>query len=186
MTCFIFATGPSFLREDAEQARWCHTIAVNCAVFYTPWADQLYACDLKWWRHYGPMIPWYRGEKWCFQKTPGVEKFHRPRGFGTTLSNSGHQALLMAHSQGHKVIGLLGFDHQHTKGKKHVHGDHPERMGNAAGVDKWVGVMNQTAEVLGKKGITVINCSRDTALTCFPRMTVEEFNAQYRDTEGLP
>jgi hypothetical protein len=181
-TWFIFATGPSFLRQDAEKVRWCKTVAVNNAVFFAPWADILYACDAKWWNCYGKSLGFFKGQRYSFQRVPGTERFYRQQGFPGLAGNSGNQAIQLVASMGAKRIGLLGFDHQHTGGKKHCHADHPKRLGNAGSVAAWSGLMEQTAKVLKRKGVEVINCSRETAITCLPRMTVDEFNDHYRNT----
>lgn len=64
----------------------------------------------------------------------------------------------------------------------HYHGDHPShvngvktRLGNAEGIANWPGHMNRTAIDLEKRGKRVVNISRYSALTCFERMSVEEF-----------
>jgi hypothetical protein len=181
-TWFIFATGPSFRREDAEKVRWCKTVAVNNAVFYTPWADILYACDAKWWMCYGAKLGFFKGKRYSFQRVTRVERFYRQKGFPSIAGNSGNQAIQLLASFGVKRIGLLGFDHRHSEGKRHCHADHPKRLGNAGSVDAWPGLMEQTERVLKKQGIEVINCSRETAIKCFPRMTVDEFNEHYRNT----
>lgn len=180
----VFATGPSFKRVDAEQLRWCKTVAVNNAVFYCPWVDIQYACDAKWWRFYGKKIPWFGGQKYSYQHHPGCERFYRPGHFPTAGGNGGNQAMQLAYvnRDTSRPMGIVitGFDHQHTEGQKHCHGDHPRPLGNAGSVMNWPEAMERTAKVLKRKGVTVINCSRETALTCFPRMSVEEFCEQYR------
>jgi len=92
-------------------------------------------------------------------------------------------AIQYAVDQGAKNIILLGFDQSKTGGKAHFHSDHPKmredgtrtNMANAGGIAAWPRLMNRTALDLKDRGVNVINLSRETALTCFPRMTVERF-----------
>lgn len=185
---FIFAQGPSFLREDAEKLRpFGKTMGINNAVFYCPWIDVLYACDGKWWREYEKKIPkLFKGEKYSYQRVPGCERFYRQKNFPSMGGNGGQQGIQLAYSKRNPEkemwIGLLGFDHQHTGGKKHCHKDHPRPMGNAGSVMNWPGVMEKTAEVLKRKKVTVINFTRETAIDCFPRMEVDELVSHYRNS----
>ena len=60
----IVATGPSLQRKDAEALRYAGTtVAINCGVFYAPWAKFLFAADAVWWRYYAPKIDWYQGHR---------------------------------------------------------------------------------------------------------------------------
>lgn len=70
---------------------------------------------------------------------------------------------------------MIGYDCQKTGGKAHWHGDHPKPLGNAGAVDKWPAQFKDMLRYL--RGVSVINCSRETALSCFPRATLEEFLA---------
>lgn len=181
--CFIFAQGPSFLREDAEKLKWGFTIGINNAVFYCPWIDILYACDEKWWRVYGKKIPKsFEGRRFSYQRVPGCERFYRQKHFPSMGGNGGQQGIQLAVAEGFKKIALLGFDHQHTGGKKHCHRDHPRPLGNAGSVMNWPSVMEQTAKVLKRYKVEVINLSRETAIECFPRMGVDEFVSRYRNS----
>lgn len=87
-------------------------------------------------------------------------------------TNSGAAALAQAAWWGAKRIVLLGYDCQHTGGRKHWHADHPGKLGNADGVADWPA---QFAVVLPRlRGIEVVNASRETALCLFPRASLEE------------
>lgn len=183
----LIASGPSMRRQDADALRFVgkNSIAINCAVFFTPWVGNLYAVDAIWWRMYGQKTRWFRGERYSmFKQHTGIRVNQwRPQGWARTGGNSGHQAVQLAVSLGAKRIALLGYDHQHTEGRKHCHPDHPEtgpiRMGNAKNVHHWVQQMNRTALELKNREIEVINLSRETALKCFPRVSVEQFVAEY-------
>lgn len=66
---------------------------------------------------------------------------------------------------------MVGYDCQKTGGKVHWHGDHPKGLGNAGAMPKWPAQFQDMLRYLG--GISVINCSRETALRCFPRGDLE-------------
>jgi len=180
----IVASGPSLRRADAEALRHVGvTVAVNCAVFFTPWARYLFAADAVWWRYYTPKVSWFKGHRVSRSyRAADVEQW-RGASWPRTGGNSGHMAIQYAVDQGAKNIALLGFDQSKTKGKAHFHIDHPNmsnkgertNMANAGGIAAWPRLIDKTAVDLQQRKIDVINLSRETMLTCFPRMTVEQF-----------
>lgn len=86
--------------------------------------------------------------------------------------NSGAGAIMAAAHFGAERIILLGYDCQHTGGKTHWHGDHPDGLGNAGSVGMWPEQFQRLATKL--KEVDIINCTRDTALTCFRRGDLAE------------
>ena len=88
--------------------------------------------------------------------------------------NSGYQAINLAYQFGAKRIILVGYDMQHTDGKTHWHGDHPKSLNNAAGVEKWPKHFTQLAKDLDRVGVEVINCTIQTALTCFKQADLRD------------
>ena len=90
-----------------------------------------------------------------------------------TGSNSGYQAINLAYHFGAKKVILLGYDMQHTDGKLHWHGSDPSGMGNPTGIKGWVKNFGPLAEDLKALGVDVVNCTRETALECFRRSTLE-------------
>jgi hypothetical protein len=136
-----------------------------------PWADALYAIDAPWWKHYGRQVAAeFRGEKFSA----------RHRGFGCRVAtsqhfeNSGTAALSLAAHFGARRILMAGYDCQFTGGKSHSHGDHPPTLGNAKSLPKWPENFGRCAAHLARLGVEVINCTRATALTCFPRGDLEQ------------
>ncbi len=180
----VIATGPSLLRKDVVALRYTGvTVAVNCAVFYAPWAEFLFATDAVWWRYYTSKIGWYKGHRVSRSyKSANVERW-RGKNWPRTGGNSGHMAIQYAVDRGAKNVALLGFDQTKTGGKAHCHIDHPRKtqqgartnMANVGGIAAWPRLMAKTALDLKKRGIRVVNLSRQTALTCFPRLTLEKF-----------
>jgi hypothetical protein len=89
-----------------------------------------------------------------------------------TYGNSGASCISLAAEGGAKRIVLLGYDCQKTDGKAHWHGDHPAGLGNAALIDRWQANFEKQANALAH--LEIINCSRETALTCYPRARLED------------
>lgn len=185
---FVIASGPSLTQEDVDAVRGHGTVvAVNNAGFTAPWADYLYAGDTHWWTKYNEdcnfagtklTISRYHfrwGAKHLqhggFKEQFGKSKINLG---GKDSANSGFQALNYAITQGATHIALLGFDYQHSGGKTHFHGDHPRPMKNAPNPDQWLATMEKAA-AHGTHGSKVINCSRESAITCFDRMSVQDF-----------
>jgi hypothetical protein len=88
-------------------------------------------------------------------------------------NNSGAAAVSLAAERGATRVILLGYDCQRTNNQAHWHGDHPKGLGNAGSMQKWAAGFAELAENMRKKGVEVINCSRATALTVFPRSDLE-------------
>ena len=56
-TAICIASGPSLTQEDVDYCRGRGRIyAVNDVYRLAPWADVLFACDLAWWKRYGPVL----------------------------------------------------------------------------------------------------------------------------------
>ena len=147
----------------------------------------LYACDDAWWIAYFPEVARaFHGELWTINQNArdrfdlnwllGLDKAGLSRATGVIHQgqNSGYQAVSLAHLFGAARILLLGFDFGRTHGRAHWHRDHPPGMGNGGSFAAWIAHMNVLAAELAAAGVEVINCSRYTALTCFPRMSIEE------------
>lgn len=102
-------------------------------------------------------------------RLPGLGKYDLHYG-----DNSGYQAINLAYLLGATKIVLLGYDMQMTGGKAHWHTDHQKPL-NAGGSDleHWAKLFPQLAIDLAQEGIEVVNCTRETALTCFKRQTIE-------------
>lgn len=109
----------------------------------------------------------FDGLRYSANRVPDVTRVHFE-----THRNSGAALIALAARAGASRIILLGYDCQHTGGKAHWHGDHPPELGNARSVDKWPAAFRALARSL-PAGVKVINCSRATALDCFPRAVLE-------------
>lgn len=91
-----------------------------------------------------------------------------------TGQNSGFQAIGLAYQFGVSRMILMGYDMQFTGGKAHWHADHPGGLANAQGVDRWPRHFPALAADLERIGVEVINCTRETLLTCFRRAKIED------------
>jgi hypothetical protein len=153
--------------RDGERRR---AIAINNTYQLAPWADVLYACDLRWWdRYFEDASSRCRGEFWCHHQKAeskyGLNRWKPER----TGGNSGYQALRLAidHFGAGSVI-LLGYDMQGS----HWHGEHKGFPNPTAdNFRQWVGWLRHYA---AETDAEIINASRETAVDCFPQMPLED------------
>jgi hypothetical protein len=179
------ATGPSLTPEDVAFVQGkAKVIAVNDAYKLAPWADVLYACDSRWWRwHHG--VKSFTGPKYALDRSaakwPGVTSLRHtgPTGLETdptalrTGKNSGYQAINLAVHLGAKRIVLLGYDMKRGEGgKEHFFGHHP--LHTRSPYSEFRRRYETLVEPLKAIGVTVVNCTRDTALDMFPRQSLAE------------
>jgi hypothetical protein len=198
-TVVCLGAGPSLTAEDVEacRGRW-PVIAINDAVRLAPWADVLYAADSDWWREYEGM-PAFEGSKYGIAN-PNRKKDAWPpdvrvlafAGYeGLTVDpaglqaglrggqNSGYQAIGLAVHLGATRILLLGYDLEPAAdGQTHFFGQHPPRLRKHSPYRLMARSFDMLVEPLAQLGVTVINCSRTTALTCFQRQALEDAIAE--------
>lgn len=87
--------------------------------------------------------------------------------------NSGYQAIGLAYLWGASRVLLLGYDFQRTSGRVHWHPDHPRKLGNGGRFPAWCVEMNALATDAKRENLEIVNCSRQTALKCFRRSTIQ-------------
>lgn len=150
-------------------------------------ADVLYACDEQWWHvHEEEARSTFKGELWT-QDYSAAKKYGLHRigsenevGLGRydvihQGGNSGYQAINLAYLWGAQTIILLGLDcSKSPDGRAHWFGQHGAGLTSQQPYDIWQARFPRLAQDLKDEGIQVINCSRETALTCFDRMKLEE------------
>ena len=191
----ILASGPSMTRDDAELVRgWRdgghgNVIAVNTTFRLALWADILYASDRKWWEmHEAEVDRDFLGEKWTYENRFYGKAYQHARqvrivrgkglskepGVVVSGGNSGYTAMGLAYELGARVLILLGFDMQSTGGQVHWHGTHPSGLRQNPLYRGWLVRFPQFAADLEAAGVKVWNCTRETALTCFPRADLEK------------
>jgi hypothetical protein len=166
-------------------------IAINETWRMAPWAEALYACDARWWVQRGPSAAEFRGLRvlgfdgdgvhWSGVRA-GVRRgisamVWRGRALGAG-GNSGFQAMNFAARCGATKIVLTGFDMAlGPNGAAHWHADHaaPSLTNPEAGfLRRCAHLLDGVAVDLAARGVAVINASRQTALTAYPRANLQE------------
>lgn len=190
-TVFCLASGPSMTPEDALAVRGKgRVITVNDTWQLAPWADVHYSSDHDWWDHSLPrMRAECLGEFWTgypfndWARPLDVNQCpydKQARGIITKPGriawggNSGYCAIGLAVQFGAVRIVLLGYDQQDPHGKGHWHGQHPDAIRKDFNWPMWHQRFAEAAADLQRLGIDVINCSRESALTCWRRESLEE------------
>lgn len=188
MVAVVLASGPSLTEADIQAVDSCYTIAVNSTMLHCK-PKVGYAYDRSWWKVYYDQAK----ERGCImysacnatlphlvKKVPKVAGVNLSKE-GLVGSNSGLHGICLAYYLGFTDILLLGFDCQHDEGKAHHFGDHPKPLGNAQNPERWIAGFNYIAKSAGELGVRIINCSRQTALTCFEQMDLQEALDGYRN-----
>lgn len=203
-TVVCCAGGPSLCAGQLERVRaeigktrqQIRLIAVNDAYRLAPFADLCYFADARWWRWHKdrPEFQAFAGQKCSIFGTGNEiddpEVFMLRIGGTHGLSDnpeelrtgrtSGYQAINIATLGGSTRILLLAYDGKFARdGKSHWFGDHPVRSDentNATLAKNLRGLV----EPLAQRGVTVINCSPDSAVDCFPRMDLDAALVQGR------
>lgn len=170
-TCAIICTGESAGRVDLDALKRFARIAVNDAYILAPDAEELYACDPRWWRWHGAAVErTFAGRRWCPDAKTAGEKnlthiaLERRGGLSVTpnliysggvIGNSGAQAINLAYLLGARRIVLVGMD----MGGSHFFGEHPKEINTStdfAGMGRLMALM---AADLDRYGVEIINTS---------------------------
>lgn len=141
------------------------------------------ASDVKWWRHHRPP---FSGFKFCLQS--GAEAFGATVLVNTGVTgietdsrglrngkNSGAAAINVAVLFGVSRVLLLGYDMGYDKGQpSHFFGDHPKGLRADSPYLAFIEIFALMVEPLRALGVQVVNCSRQTRLTCFDRQPLRQ------------
>lgn len=195
-TVVCVASGPSVTLDDVNACRGrARVIAVNDVYQIAPWADALYAGDVAWWQHHAAAVDTFAGLKVSIVNKTKPKESHgtdvlvladtgfdgletEPTGLRRGLrggSNSGYQAIGLAVHLGAARIVLLGYDMERPDhGPSHFFGEHPVALRAVSPFGLFRRSFERLVEPLRARGIAIVNCSRRTALTCFPRQTLAE------------
>lgn len=185
-TVVCLGSGPSLTQADVDRCReHARVIAVNDTVRMAPWADVLYAADVKWWRRFAG-VPGFRGFKYSIMANTGnrptaQEEFRDIRilrNTGTnglelqpdalrTGCNSGYQAINLAVHFGARQILLLGYD-MHGD---HFFGSHPDKTRPPFAM--CLPLFPTLVAPLKAAGVSIVNCTPRSAITCFPMGTLD-------------
>ena len=188
-TVVCIGGGPSLTQADVEYCRdRARVIAVNDAYKLAPWADVFYFCDLMWFHWHKEAFTKLGGLKVtlennqlhghglkCIRNRGQTGLWLDPPDGVATGCNSGYQVINLAVLFGARRILLLGYDMKaDASGKTHWFGDHAQRPSNAENYARYMlPHFPKLHEECLKAGVNVINCTRETAIECFPRSTVE-------------
>jgi len=170
------------------------TVVVNDAWRRVPWADALYAADLKWWQKRAPRPHEFGGQRWsCLHPSLSEEnkvlmptvklidamdgndfKVTRPLTLGWS-GNSGHQAIQLALIEyGARRLVLVGFDLRKDRPMSHFWGNYAEPfIDPRTTFEAMVNGFNEAAKCL-PPGVSIVNASEGSALHCFPMASLRE------------
>ncbi len=188
-TVVCIASGPSLTRADVDYCRGkARVLVINRSLLLAPWADALHACDARFYKWHATEARAFQGLKFCmeldFENDCGAVFLKNGGIWGlssdpTTICNgrnSGYGALNIAALLGVSRIVLLGYDMQASAdGVVHWHGPHQDNF--MPGEDQfrsWRAAFKSIVQPLAELSISVVNCTRQTALTCFPCQPLEE------------
>ncbi len=171
MTVCCIASGPSLHAADCArvESAGLPTIAVNSSWQLARFASVIYAADPGWWDNNQHLID-VPAECWSSYQGAdtkyGINRHRAPN----APHNSGLRAIEFAIARGASRILLLGYDCSVKRGT-HWHGDH---QATANPDERRCQLWLQQFAALDRKQTEIINCSRETALSCFPRQTLEQ------------
>jgi hypothetical protein len=91
-----------------------------------------------------------------------------------SIGSSGYAAVNLAYLKGSKLIVLFGFDYGITGGT-HYHSEYPWRSPtNDLSWKTWAAGYESMVPQLEAAGVTIINASPNSAITCFKKISVDE------------
>lgn len=192
--------------EAARAAGLCRVLAINATALAPdpergrpvglPNADAVYGADTSFWNTYGERLKASsRGQLWTRSKV-SADKFglrciaienrdgltKNPTALATG-GNSGYSGINLAYLFGMLDGALVGFDMKlGPDDRTHHHGKHDGNLANPTqdSLAAWVKRFGALARDLDRAGVRVVNCSIDTALTCFPRANLADVLERWR------
>lgn len=188
-TYWCVASGPSLRFQDLDFLRHRRVIAVNRAHerIPDPYEGHIWFSDWRFWAHYEERLM-KRVERWKLHtitdplrrlfgprvsvwRNSGLTGLAREPGNVRTGNNSGHAAINLAYHLGARYIVLLGYDMRIAEdGAAHFHEEHPWGNMRARTLEKkMIPYFKSIADDLSSEGVTVINCTPDSALPYFNR-----------------
>jgi hypothetical protein len=191
----IIGAGPSLIGKNLDRLRGkAHIIAVTSALWDYPWADVAVGVDypelLNWWERFAttPLPVWWalakgktipsspHGDLHFLKLLKGVRLSDDPAwlcGGGT----SGFASFNYAWLKGTRKIAAFGFDYrQDGKGNWHYNEAAYGRplSYSETGWSIWATYFSYIAGQFSAANVEAVIASPESAVDCFPRMTVEE------------
>jgi len=205
----ILGTGPSLTTKDINIVKdWqsegkCKLFGCNNT--YKLGLDVHLACNWQWWDHYWHDIKHYDCDKWTPRKE-SADKYsinyieERWEG-GLSTDNSyicahhgsGPQIVNIALHYGVKVMLLLGWDMRYPgkvtdreyKEQRHYFGEYPKELQHwpRTGADGSLDGLIKEMETIKPEdyGIQIINCTPNSAMTCFDFGELKEYGVIHND-----
>jgi hypothetical protein len=195
-------------------ARWLEKwrgIVVSDAYRLLPRFDVLMGGDREWWAvHKG--CPSFEGEKWSSHEHDihGTEFVNDKRVLADQYdlnlvtgrdgdefsfdpkfirygSNTGFQAINLALLFGCRRIVLVGFNLCHVAGQAHFFGDHPQQLRRTKD-EEYRGFVKHYERAARRlpKDVSIVNATPNSALDCFPRLSLEDALRTEVHRDGLP
>lgn len=196
-TMVCVGNGGSLTLDDLAIVRdsGAPTIVINDVYKWAPWASILYAPDYRWWNNNWPDLARanWQGRFMTIDPDAAIdfrlelahcEDLHVPMlGLNPNPDvlrhgySGGFQAMEIARMLGARRIVLLGYDYGATGHSHAVPGFyHP----TPSDYGTMITAFDAAADQLKKEGTEVINCTRESALTCFVRGDLERVLAAGR------
>lgn len=166
-TWAVLAPGPS---ATAAQAQLVHEAgipigAVGCAYQLAPMARFVASSDRAWWRNYPAAFKF--PARYSMISLPDVEQV-KIDGMESCV-NSGVLGLEVAKRMGATTILLLGCDMRGS----HFFGAYTNGLRNASASQRKQHMQQYIRWGLLNRAVQVINCTPNSALTCFPMSRME-------------
>lgn len=159
MEVHLCAPGPSMSLALVDSLKGQRVGVVGRVFELAPWAEFLVANDAEWWEKY-PHALQFKGRKFSHNRIDGVERCEP----GASNLNSGVLAMQAALNMGAEVIRLHGFDHHGT----HYFGPYTNGLVNTPEHTRLIHLRQFQAWKALNAHVTVINCTKGSALDCFP------------------
>jgi hypothetical protein len=194
----VAASGPSLTEADCELVRAAGVplLVINDSWRLAPWAPYLYACDGRWWDAWAEdTAKGFEGERWTQDvkaaKRYGLQYIESKARIGLGSDcihqgrNSGYQAINLGFLWGFRNIALIGYDMSAPAGKTHFFGSHSR--GSLIDAPRYEDYCDAFEQMRPQEhGLTVINCSRHTALRSFAREPLENVLERHSAGAALP
>lgn len=190
-TVFILGGGPSLHDVDLSKIKHEKCIGVNEAYTFGDWVDFTFIGNNKYYTRHRNELKNYSGQIVCAggksYNDPNVLTVYKSnkvctmdRGRIGMANNSGIGAINLAMQLGAKEIVLLGFDMGLKNGvnwhKNNVTINIQKKQITEGYYESVRKVMcNRVVDIVYRAGISVYNCTPETALDCFPVMSLNEY-----------
>lgn len=165
-------------------------ISTNVAFMLGEWITATYFCDAQFFRNYKNDLLKFRNlkitcvnhiDRHLLPETTNIKRLKRDYKPGLSFrpdtiawnKNSGAAAINLAVLAGAKRILLLGFDMRLQEGRTHWHNVYSMKTPNPS-FKRFLERYPEIAKDAKKAGVEILNISPDSALDCFPKLSLKE------------